>query len=207
MLNTDQSFYGQQTGERILYVVRPHWLSQIILAGKFLGGAGIVFFIALIAGEQSLAQKYLGQIGLAGGIIAGIIVAIGLWVVENARRKNIAYITDRRVVKFEASTPFATNARSLNWEEAVKVKTYAPNAIWKQLMIGSVVVHAKTTIATPEVSKTERLVTDDDVEIQNAYFYRDLGNYIEKILFLYKKQPKDIASLLPFVQKKKGMRN
>lgn len=165
-----------------------------------------MFFIAVIIGGQGLMQKYAGQFGVGGGIIAGAITAIGFWVVGNARLKNIAYITDRRVVKFEVSTPFATNIRSLNWEEAVKVKTYAPNMIWKQLMIGSVVVHAKTTIATPEVSKTERLVTDDDVEIQNAYFYRDLGNYIEKILFLYKKQPKDIESLLPFVPKKKGKR-
>ena len=206
MLNTNESFYGQQTDERILYVVRPHWLSQVILLGKFLAGAGIVFFIAVIAGEQGFIQKYAGQLGIGGGIIAGFIVAIGLWVFGNSRQKNIAYITDRRVVKFEASTPFATNSRSLNWEEAVKVKTYAPNAIWKQLMIGSVVVHAKTTIAAPEVSKIERLVTDDDVEIQNAYFYRDLGNYIEKILFVYKKQPKDIAGLQSFIPKEKGKR-
>ena len=206
MLNTNEYFYGQQTDERILYVVRPHWLSQAILFGKFLAAAGIVFFIAAIVGEQGFIQKYAGQFGIGGGIIAGIIVAIGLWVVENVRQKNIAYITDRRIVKFEASTPFATNSRSLNWEEAVKVKTYARNAIWKQLMIGSVVVHAKTTIAAPEISKTERLVTDDDVEIQNAYFYRDLGNYIEKILFLYKKQPKDIAALQSFVPRVKGKR-
>ena len=206
MLNTDLSFYGQQTGERILYVVRPHWLSQVILLSKFLAGAAIVFFIAVIIGGQGLMQKYAGQFGVGGGIIAGAITAIGFWVVGNARLKNIAYITDRRVAKFEVSTPFATNIRSLNWEEAVKVKTYAPNVVWKQMMIGTVVVHAKTTIATPEVSKIERLVTDDVVEIQNAYFYRDLGNYIEKILFLYKKQPKDIASLLPFVPKKKGKR-
>lgn len=206
MLNTNESFYGQQTDERILYVVRPHWLSQVILFLKFLAGAGIVFFIAVIIGGQGFIQKYAGRFGVGGGVIAGVIAGIGLWVVGNARRKNIAYITDRRVVKFEVSTPFATNMRSLNWEEVVKVKTYARNLIWKQLMIGSVVIHAKTTIAAPEISKTERLVTDDDVEIQNAYFYRDLGNYIEKILFLYKKQPKDIATLLPFVPKKKGMR-
>ena len=206
MLNTNASFYGQQTDERILYVVRPHWLSQTILFLKFLAGAGIVFFIAVIVAEQGLMQKYAGQFGIGGGVIAGIIVVIGLWVVKNARQKNIAYITDRRVVKFEASTPFATNTRSLNWEEAVKVKTYARNAIWKQLMIGSVVVHAKTTIATPEASKTERLVTDDDVEIPSVYFYRDMGNYIEKILFLYKKQPKDIAALQSFVPRVKGKR-
>lgn len=206
MLNTDLSFYGQQTGERILYVVRPHLLSQIILFLKFLGGAGVVFFIALIAGEQGLAQKYLGQIGIIGGILAGLIVAIGLWVIENMRRKNIAYITDRRIVKFEASTPFATNSRSLNWEEAVKVKTFPPNFFWKQFMIGTVIVHARTTIASLDISRQENIVTDDDVEIKDVYFYRDLGNYIEKILFLYKKQPKDIEELQAFVTKEKGKR-
>lgn len=206
MVNTDSSFYGQQTGERILYAVRPHWLSQIILLSKFLGGAGVVLFISLIAGEQGLAQKYLGQIGIAGGIIAGFIMAIGLWVIENIRRKNIAYITDRRIVKFEASTPFATNSRSLNWEEAVKVKTFPPNFFWKQWMIGTVIVHARTTVASLDAGVRENIVTDDDVEIKDVYYYRDLGNYIEKILFLYKKQPKDIAGLQAFVPKEKGKR-
>ncbi|MBI5356546.1 hypothetical protein HZB78_02950 [Candidatus Collierbacteria bacterium] len=206
MLNTNESFYGQQTGERILYVVRPHRFSQIILLLKFLAGAGIVFFIALIAGEQALAQKYLGQIGVIGGIAAGFIVAIGLWVIDNVRHKNIAYITDRRVVKFEASTPFATNSRSLNWEEAVKVKTIPPNFFWKQFMIGTVIIHARTTVASLDSGSRENIVTDDDVEIRDVYYYRDLGNYIEKILFLYKKQPKDIAGLQAFVPKEKGKR-
>jgi len=71
VLNTDLSFYGQQTGERILYVVRPHWLSQVILLSKFLAGAAIVFFIAVIIGGQGLMQKYAGQFGVGGGIIAG----------------------------------------------------------------------------------------------------------------------------------------
>lgn len=200
-----------------MYVARPHWLSQIILFGKFLAAAGIVFFIAVIVGEQAapqvgqaggqgLIQKYAGQSGVVGGIIAGIIVAIGLWVVKNVRQKNIAYITDRRVVKFEASTPLATNSRSLNWEEAVKVKTFPPNFFWKQWMIGTVIVHARTTVASLDAGVRENIVTDDDVEIKDVYFYRDLGNYIEKILFLYKKQPKDVAGLLPFVPKKKGKR-
>lgn len=165
-----------------------------------------MLFISLIAGEQGLAQKYLGQIGIAGGIIAGFIMAIGLWVIENIRRKNIAYITDRRIVKFEASTPFATNSRSLNWEEAVKVKTFPPNFFWKQWMIGTVIVHARTTVASLDAGVRENIVTDDDVEIKDVYYYRDLGNYIEKILFLYKKQPKDIAGLQAFVPKEKGKR-
>src|SRR3989338_1866364 len=206
MLNTNESFYGQQTDERILYVIRPDWLSQIILFLKFLAGAGIVLFIAVIVGGQTIMQKYAGQLGIGGGIIAGIIVAIGLWIVGNIRQKNIGYITDRRVVKFEASTPFATNSRSLNWEEAVKVKTFPPNFFWKQFMIGTVIVHARTTVASLDSKVRENIVTDDDVEIQNVYFYRDLGNYIEKILFLYKKQPKDIAALQSFIPKEKGKR-
>ena len=51
------------------------------------------------------------------------------------------------------------------------------------------------------------MITDDDIEIPYVSFYRDLGNYIEKILFLYKKRPADIADLKPFVAKVKGKRD
>lgn len=206
MLNTNNSFYGRQTDERILYVARPHPLALSILLSKFLIGAAIVFLAATIISEERLMEKYAGQIAVGGAMAAGVVASVGFWIVENAKRKNVCYITDRRVVKFEASTPLATNTRSLNWEEAVKVKTYPPNVLWKQLMIGTVIVHARTTVASLEAKERENVVTDDDVEIQNAYFYRDLGNYIEKILFLYKKRPKDIASLQPFVTKEKGKR-
>lgn len=50
------------------------------------------------------------------------------------------------------------------------------------------------------------IVTDDDIELADIYYYRDLGNYIEKILFLYKKQPKEVANLNAFVPKPKGKR-
>ena len=69
------------------------------------------------------------------------------------------------------------------------------------------VVHARTTIAPLDGATMAQAVTDDDVELRDVYFYRDLGNYIEKILFLYKKQPKDIADLKPFVTKEKGKRD
>ena len=207
MTNTDTGFYGQQTDERILYVARPHPLALAILMIKFLIGAIVVLLTISIIGQQTVMAKYAGQIAIFGGVTAGAVAAIGWWIVENIRRKNIAYVTDRRIVKFEPSTPLATNLRSLNWEEAVKVKTYAPNVIWKQLMIGTVIVHARTTISPIDGQTQKQAVTDDDVEIQNAYYYRDLGNYIEKILFLYKKQPRDIATIKPFVTKKKGKRD
>lgn len=206
MLNTDGSFYGQQSGERILYVARPHPFSLAIYLSKFLIAAGLVFSASIAVAGQRYISQYGRELVTAGAASAGVILGAGGWLTNSIKRKNAAYLTDRRVVKFESATPFATNIRSLSWEEAVKVKTFPPNFIAKQLMIGMVVIHAKTTIAPADADRPENTVTDDDVEIRNVYFYRDLGNYIEKILFLYKKRPKEISGLKPFVPQKRGMR-
>ena len=206
MVNTDSSFYGQQTGERILYVIRPFPLALGTMLVKFILAAGAVMLLATAAGRQVFLSRYQLEIAATGGTVAALIFGAGLWITDTARRKNTAYITDRRIVKFEVTTPLATSIRSLSWEEAVKVKTPPTNFIWKQLMVGTLVVHAKTTVASIDLTKTENVVTDDDVEVKHVYFYRDLANYIEKILFLYKKRPKEIAELLPFVSKKKGVR-
>ena len=124
--------------------------------------------------------------------------------VDNFQKRNISYITDRRIIRFDPSTFFATNIRTLSWDEAVKVKTYSPNILWKQLKIGTVVVHARTTVKTSDENISH--TSADDIELNDIYLYRDLGNYIDKILFTYKQLPKEMANIRSFVPKPKGER-
>lgn len=204
MLNTHGSFYGQQAGERILYVIRPHPVALYIAIAKLLVAVAVLFFGTIIAAETPFVSSLktpLWAVGTIGSTLVGI---IGLWIL--LKGKSIAYITDRRIVKFDPAAPFATNIRSLSWEEAVKVKTFSHNLFLKQMKIGSVLIHAKSTIASTNVTKKENVTTDDDVEVHNVFYYRDLGNYIEKILYLYKKHPKEIADLPTFVPKPHGKR-
>jgi hypothetical protein len=203
MRNTDTDFYGRQEDEKILYVVRPHVLATIFSLLK-------VFFIALTIG---LVLVILGtQVGIFGKffIFAGIVLFLliclaGAKIILNWQAREIAYITDRRIIRFEPTTLFATNFRTLTWDEVVKVKTYPPNFLWKQLAIGSVVVHARTPVKLEGSGSGD--IMADDIELKDVYYYRDLGNYIDKILFTYKQRPKDIDLIRPFVPKPKGQRD
>ena len=138
-------------------------------------------------------------------IILGIAISVvGSKLISDSQRKNIAYLTDRRIVRFEPTTFFATNIRTLSWDEVVKVKTYSPNMVWKQLAVGTVVVHARSTLRVDEPKADT--VTVDDIEMDDVYLYRDLGNYVDKILFTYKRRPREVAGIHPFVPKPKGQR-
>ena len=44
-------------------------------------------------------------------------------------------------------------------------------------------------------------------ELTHVYYYRDLGNYIDKILYTYKQKPKEMKKIKPFVEKPKGQRD
>lgn len=203
MHNTDRDFYGKQTDERILYVVRPHPLSFVLHLAEIYTIAVAVFIVFFVLGK--IVEPEVGVLDLAGIAISLLIFVLGTKIVSNSQSRNISYITDRRIVRFEPTTLFATNARSLTWDEAVKVKTYPPNFIWKQLAIGNVTVHARTSIRTADDIPTGT-VTADDVELKDVFYYRDLGNYIDKILFTYKQKPTDVAQIHPFVPKPRGQR-
>jgi hypothetical protein len=202
MHNSDTDFFGKQEGERILFVVRPHQVSLILKLVKIYAVALVVFIALTVLGTQLLS---LSIFITAGVILSLIIVILGTKIVTNYQKRDIAYITDRRLVRFEPTTLVATNPRSLTWDEVVKVKTYPPNALWKQLAIGNVVVHARTSIRTAEDTPLGT-VTADDIEINDVYFYKDLGNYIDKILFTYKQKPKEMETIHAFVAKPKGER-
>lgn len=203
MINTENLFYGQQENEKILYVSKPHFISGIINTIKVLIIALVIFIIFIFIGKEiATLSSLFYSLGIA---IPVLIMLLGLKIVNNIQGKNISYITDRRIVRFEPTTFFATNIRSLSWDEAVKVKTFAPNMLWKQLKIGTVIVHARTTVKTID-EESRQTLSADDIEINDVYLYRDLGNYIDKILFTYKQMPAGVAQIRPFIEKPRGER-
>lgn len=187
-----------------MFVVRPHKISLLVGTLKVML-ASLAIWIGFIAIDSQLSFVDINFGGI--GFIAGLVVfLVGFYILNNAYNRRIGYITDRRIVKFEAPSLIATRSRSLSWEEAVKAKTFPPNFVWKSLRIGTVIVHAKTTIASTDVVKSENITTDNDVELNDVYYYLDLGNYIDKILYTYKKTPEEMKNIRTFVLKPKGQR-
>ncbi len=203
MHNTETEFYGKQTDERILYVVHPHPLATTLSLIKIYLVAVIISLVLLILGSQILNLS--GIFTAAALILFFVTIAAGTKIIFDWQKRNISYITDRRLVHFEPTTLFATNFRTLAWDEVVKIKTFPPNAIWKQIAIGNVVIHARTPIH-PGGQDDATGISVDDIELKNVYFYRDLGNYIDKILFTYKQKPREVAAIRPFVPKRRGER-
>jgi len=202
MHNSDTDFYGKQTDEKILYVVRPHPLSTTFGLLKIYLVAVVVSLVLVVLGTQigSLTGIFMG----AGLVLFLLIIIIGTKIILDWQSREIAYITDRRLVRFEPTTLFATNSRTLAWDEVVKIKTYPSNFILKQMAIGNVVIHARTPGRPDDQGNGE--ITADDIQLKNVYYYRDLGNYIDKILFTYKQKPAEIVNIMPFIPKPRGER-
>ena len=84
--------------------------------------------------------------------------------------------------------------RALFWSETLKAKAYAPNMIFRMLKVGTIDVEPQ-------------LADHEDVRITDVYYFEDLANYIDKILFTFKNKPTDVAAIKPFVPKAKGQRD
>jgi uncharacterized membrane protein len=203
MHNSEKDFYGKQTDENILYVVRSHPLATVFGLAKVFFVAVIISLVLIILGTQ--IESLFGIFITFGIVLFLLITIIGTKIVLDWQKRNISYITDRRLVHFEPTTLFATNSRALTWDEVVKVKTFPPNVIWKQMAIGNVVIHARTPVH-PGGKDDSVGASVDDIELKDVFYYRDLGNYIDKILFTYKQKPAEIDNIKPFVPKPRGER-
>lgn len=188
----ETQFDGQQEGERILYTVHEHPLTAYISYVTIIAvGICIFAFTALISSTFPGASTLVWAIGTLFGLLE---LAVGVLWTKRHHEQSVAYITDRRIMRFEAVSPFFVAKRALFWNEALKAKAVTKNIFWKILNIGMVVV--------------ETQVPDQgEVRLGNVYFYDDLVNYIDKILFLFKNSPGEISSLKPFIPKPKGKRD
>ena len=197
--NSEVSFSGQQEGERVISTVVPHKFSLIVNYLKF-----IVISVVLLVGFISL--KEISSLFVTVGVIISILVLVlGILICRLLYLKTITYITDRRIVRFKPSNVFVVTNRSLTWDNVLKTKTFPPNLIWRILNIGNVVVHSKTT-STGDNDPKQILIGNDDILLKDVYFYKDLGNYIEKITYTYTNNPSELENMRSFVVKKKGQR-
>jgi len=197
----DTSFYGQQDGERVLYRVEVHPLVHALkLAKVVFAGLVLTSLFWVIGGGVDFSTT----IRLVGAFLGIAVTLIGWWNISASEKKSAAYITDRRVIRFSATTPWTVNSRSIAWDEVVKVKTKTKNFIWRLLNIGSVVIHARSTMLP--VEGIEQVITNDDIQMDGIEYYQDLGNYLDKALYLYKKEPEKMGELRGFIPKPKGQR-
>jgi hypothetical protein len=205
MTKLENLFYGQQEGERVLYEVRPHETAILFKNLKVLLAAMVVLGGTLAISSQVPAVA--GMVFFWGLMLVLIILGVGLWSVKIMQQKSVAFITDRRVIRFSPASPFEIRTRSLNWEDATKVKTYPPNFLWRLLKIGSVVIHSHTSVIdVPQAAISSAIISEDDVELADVYYFTDLGNYIDKVLYLYRKKPEELDAIRRFVPKPRGKR-
>jgi hypothetical protein len=197
---TDTVFVGQQDGERVLYEVEAHPLRHWV---KIIKVAFLALLIVVLFGVMSSVSSFLILMGIVAGLGFGL---VGWWGTLVMEQKSKSFITDRRVVRFSATTPWTINQRSLSWDEVVKIKTKSPNALWRMLGAGSVVAHARSTVVPANSQNGEQMVTSDDIEMDYVIYYQDLGNYLDKVLYLFKNDKAVLSQLRVFVPKPKGKR-
>lgn len=186
------TFDGIQTDERILARVIPHPLRKTVhlVAALFLG----LFFTLVVINISTLVPFAADYVTSAGLVISVIVTLLWVFWVNLRESRSAAYITDRRVIRFEPVSPVLTTKRSLFWNEVLKAKAYSPNIFYKTAGIGNLVV-------SPHLSENE------DILLRDISYAEDLANYIDKILYLIKNNPSAVASLKPFVAKPRGQRD
>ena len=186
----NSTFLGQQDGEKILATITPHpsvfafEYTKLIIVSLFL----FIGFFWL---------KVISPIFIVIGIpfsLATLIV--GFFLYQSIHSKRVAYLTNRRIIRFEPSNAFVAHSRALTWDNVIKVKTFSSNFFWQVKNIGTVIVHSKTISANG----------NDDIMLKNVYYYKDLGNYIDKIMYLYANDRPELDKIHPFVNKPKGQR-
>ena len=74
MRNTETDFYGRQGDEKILYVVRPHYLSSFMKLIKVYFVALVVFLAFVLVGAQIVSVSSLFKfLGIALGTLIAVI--------------------------------------------------------------------------------------------------------------------------------------
>jgi len=186
---SDTNFPGQQEDERILYVIRPHMTAPVIVLLKILAAVFVFTLCIWFLPKLSVVMDMQRQVQ----IILGIILTGVLYAWYRFSSSTISYITDRRLIRFDSRPPLSKRRRALFWTEVAKAKAFSENSFLRLLKVGSIELRAKVN-------------SEENVIVENVYYFDDLVNYIDKLLHLTHANPLELKEVKPFVLKPTGQR-
>ncbi|MDZ4785020.1 MAG: hypothetical protein SGJ02_02975 [bacterium] len=184
-------FDGQQEGEGVLYKFVPHSIAFWTSITKLSIGAAAIFGVAWLTAQVIPARfELINQVKFT---LIAVYLLVGIWWLRKYYREAITYITERRVVRFEPVFPCFHKKRMLFWANVIKSKAVSYNILARLCKIGGVQIF-------PVYGEGE------DIKLDYVYYYEDLTNFVDKILFVSKHKPTELGDLRPFVPMPKGER-
>lgn len=178
------SFSGQQADEFVISVIRP---------GKLILYANIAYkitFAILFTFGWWRANFYLPHIlksyHVAGYLVIFLITALLIWLKYNSFTQIKTYLTDRRLVKFDPTSPFSAYKRALFWKDVTKVRDNQEFSFWNIFKLGHVKIFSYESGNEPEMI------------LSYIDHFEDLSSYIEKIIFNAKEHPENLSEMSPF---------
>ena len=184
-------FPGQQDGERILYVVEPHWLGGVWVSLRVIAVAAAI--VAVFYASLAMGAEFSVEWQVRVYLLIALCTVIGIWTMSHSAMSCRTFITDRRIVRVDSFVPLYKRRRALFWNEVVKTKSYAPNLLFRVLHVGTVSIR-------PNFSG------DEDVLMPFTYLHDDMASYIDKITFIYRNKPGEMDAVREFVAKPRGQR-
>jgi hypothetical protein len=177
-------FPGQQDGERILYTIRAHplMLGLRLLRNFILFG---LFCAAWFRGGAILTARSPGIYSIVWWIF-GFLFIVAVWWDVKYFRSAVAYVTDRRIIRFIPSFPVTYSKRMVFWREVLKTKSVSDNVLWRLLKVGNLEVVPKTG-------------GEQSLLLRSVHYYEDLGNYFDKLVYLTNAEPHQLKTVRPFV--------
>lgn len=191
----DFRFPGQSTDERILYVARE---SKLLLYLRILGvvaSAVVLLFcsVYLVKQIKSYDTQMAFLLGALFGLASVLFLGVGWWWTSQTWRKSVFVVTNRRLAKFIHVTPWNKYSLSVTLDQIVDTGAYS-KGYWRAL--------ARVGTLTARSSAGNR--EDKYFFVENVEAAEDLANYVNKVLYHFRRDVQCLDTYRPFIKDLKG---
>ena len=185
------TFSGQHSDEKVISEIKPY--APVIVVKTFYKILISSVITTFFWYGNLILLEYIPDYRISGTLIISLTTLFLIWLSFLTSKQRKTFITDRRIVHFEPSSPFSSTKKSLFWSEATRAKDSEDFSLWNLLKVGTVHV-----LSYDGSEKSEIL-------LRYIYNSEDLTNYIDKLIFSFKQNPdslKDFPSFEPDPKKR-----